>query len=475
MAFCVFTNVIVNAQIVNRSKTREVVYSTRLSRFSTRDEAAMPQSSKSTFVKSLNGDWKLSLANESNVSEATVKIPGVWYENFADHTQRLLFKDKSSLVQMYKNSPIGVIERQFEMTQAWLDRETFIEIDNPGAVAITLIVNGEEVGYVDDSKEFVKFDITGFVREGANTVQIVMRRYSVGTFLSSERYVDQKVAEIGDVRLVSAPRYRIEDFELLARYDSTGKNGLFELKIIVANGRNFAETGIVYYDLMDEKGDIIRYNYRELTVDGLGRDTLVFEGRIDKVKKWSSRTPSTYRLMMRVKRGADFTEYIPFDFGFRTLAYQDGQVVLNGTPISIKTLDYNRNCVSNKELSQYISKVQKQGYNTLLLMTPQSQEFYDVCTKKGMYVIDAVDISPVIEDSIKNIANDPELLKFFEQRVKETYLRNRNNSCVIGWSLGNAKYNGYNYKKAYLYFKELDSTRPIIFRGAVNWNNDKLN
>ena len=115
--------------------------------------------------------------------------------------------------------------------------------------------------------------------------------------------------------------------------------------------------------------------------------------------------------------------------------------------------------------------------NTFVLTAPQAPEFYEVCTQKGMYVIDAVDISPVIVDEIKNIANAPEQLKYFYERCLNTYLRNRNYACVIGWSLGNSAHNGYNYKKAYLYFKnELDSVRPIIFKGAAGvWNNDEVN
>ena len=471
----VFTNVIQNsnAQSTSRTKFREVVYSTRLDRYSTRDEAVATKPVQSSFVMSLNGFWKISSQKNGT---SIVKIPGVWSQNSNDHKQNLIYKGSESL-GVLKNTERCTIEREFELTQEWLDRETFIEINNTEAVGVTLTINGSKVDYVADSKEFVKFDITGFVREGINSIRIELERYSMGTFLSSGRYVNAQNAQIGDINLTSAPKFRIEDFELVTRYDSTGRNGLFELRMIVANGRNFFESGTFYYDLMNSKGELIRYNYRDVTISGLGRDTVVFEGRIDKVEKWSSANPKTYKLMMRTKKDGDFTEYIPFEFGFRTVNYENKTLEINGVRTSIKTLDYGYNNLSKKELQAKITQAKKQGFNTFVLTEPQTPEFYEICTQKGMYVIDAVDISPVIEDEIKNIANTPEQLKYFYERCLNTYLRNRNYACVIGWSLGNSAYNGYNYKKAYLYFKnELDSIRPIIFKGAAGvWNNDEVN
>ncbi len=471
----VFTNVInnSNAQSTNRLKYREVVYSTYMNRYSTRDEADENVVSKSPFVKSLNGIWRLTSQTEGS---SFVRIPGEWSRNHSNHNSLVSYKDKKSLEQL-KNVKSVILENQFELSQEWLDRETFIEINNPQAVGITLIINGDKVDYVADSKEFVKFDITGFVREGINTIQLVLDRYSIGTILSSGRYIGSAAAEIGDINLTSAPKFRIEDFEFVHKFDSMGKNGLFELRLIVANGRNFSETGTFYYDLMNSKGELIRYNYREVTISGLGRDTLVFEGRIDKVEKWSSAKPVCYKLMMRTKKDGDFTEYIPFEFGFRTLNYSNNTLYVNGSSTSIKTLDYAHKCLSNKELVAKIAQAKKRGFNTFVLMSPQTPSFYQICMEKGMYVIDAVDISPVIEDEIKNIANSPEQLGYFYERCLNTYLRNRNYTSVIGWSLGNSRYNGYNYKKAYLYFKnELDVIRPIIFNGAgTEWNCDKIN
>lgn len=471
----VFANVIEisNAQNINRSKFREVVYSTLLDRYLTRDEAVAVTPMQSPFVMSLNGYWKIS--SQTN-GTSIVKIPGIWSQNANNHKYNLTYRDSESL-DVLKNIEQCTIEREFELTQEWLDRETFIEINTTGAVGITLTINGSKVDYAVDSKEFVRFDITGFVREGINSIKIALDRYSVGTFLSSGRYVTSPAAQIGDINLTSAPKFRIEDFELVTRYDSTGRNGLFELKMIVANGRNFAETGTIYYDLMNSKGELIRYNYRDVTISGLGRDTLVFEGRIDKVEKWSGVNPVTYKLMMRIKKDGDFTEYIPFEFGFRTLNYENKTLEINGVRTSIKALDYGYNNLSKKDLISKIAQAKKQGYNIFLLTIPQTPMFYEICTQKGMYVIDAVDISPVIDDEIKNIANAPELLKYFYERCLNTYLRNRNYSCVIGWSLGNSEFNGYNYKKSYLYFKnELDSVRPIVFKGAAGkWNNDEIN
>lgn len=56
------------------------------------------------------------------------------------------------------------------------------------------------------------------------------------------------------------------------------------------------------------------------------------------------------------------------------------------------------------------------------------------------------------------------------ERVQRMYERDKNYTCIIGWSLGNEAGNGINFVKAYDWLKKADTTRFVQYEGAVSSN-----
>jgi beta-galactosidase len=96
-------------------------------------------------------------------------------------------------------------------------------------------VNGEKVGYSQDSKLPGDFDVTRFVKPGHNTIAIQVFRWSDGSYLEDQDF--WRVSGIErSVYLIAAPATRIADTFVHAGLDSQYRDGLLAVDVAVSGG-----------------------------------------------------------------------------------------------------------------------------------------------------------------------------------------------------------------------------------------------
>src|SRR5690606_16406407 len=70
------------------------------------------------------------------------------------------FKAKPPFIDR-KDSPVGMYRREFDIPEGWNGRKVFIHFE-AGTNAMYVWVNGEKVGYTQNSKSPAEFDITPY-------------------------------------------------------------------------------------------------------------------------------------------------------------------------------------------------------------------------------------------------------------------------------------------------------------------------
>ena len=111
---------------------------------------------------------------------------------------------------------------------------------------------------------------------------------------------------------------------------------------------------------------------------------------------------------------------------------------------------------------------------------PNCPEFYQLCDKLGFYVMAESDVeshgvsvnTPWYADYGKDydrLANDPAFTDAIVERQQHNVLCNKNRPCIAFWSLGNEAGYGRNFELAYEWIKGYDSTRPIHYERATNF------
>ena len=449
-----------------------------------RDDAETFVEDKSPFFLPLNGEWLFRRTEGPGAADTAflagegegtrVSVPGLWTDTPASELEAM----KAPMLP--EANPVGQYRAEAMIPVFWLDRDIFIRVAGarPG---VTLYVNGRRVGYSEDAGAPAEFNIRPYVKEGRNVIGLEIPKWTTGSRLENG---DLRGAGIeGGVWLYSQPRVHIADFSVNTALDSAGRNGVLDLSIILEDSFNSDEQATVYFDLMDAAGNVVRYNYREVTVPGVGgRDTVRFEAAVPNVMAWSPDSPYLYRMMLRVRHEGYFKEYIPYKLGFQELKRgEDGRWYVNGKPLLIKGVNYEYagGTVDEKSLRAELARLKAAGVNALKChYHPLKNRLYELCAEYGFYICDGVNIDSFLSGDSRymggTLANDPAWLDAHLFRVENAWRHNRNHTGLVMWSLGERSGIGYNLYKAYDRMRELDSLRrPVAYDQARNyWSTD---
>src|SRR5699024_6941870 len=107
--------------------------------------------------------------------------------------------------------------RTFTIPKDYMDRDVFVEFGGVES-CFYVWINGEEVGYSQDSKLNAEFDITPYIREGENTIAVKVLKYCDGSWLEDQDYW-HLYGIYRDVRIIARPRVRIQDFKAETLFD----------------------------------------------------------------------------------------------------------------------------------------------------------------------------------------------------------------------------------------------------------------
>ena len=449
---------------------------------------------------SLNGEWdfiylddhtKLNLEEvvspKSTIAWDSIKVPGNWeMQGFGTaiytNTPYAFAPSKPKPPMLPAAIPVGVYKKVIDVPNAWFDRDIFLNVGGAKS-GVYLYINGVKVGYSEDSKNPAEYLLNKYLKEGANDITFVMYRWSTGSYLECQDFFRLSGFE-RDVYLYAPPRTRINDFKVVASLDPTYTKGLMTLDVELSNSYNMEEPITFYYELIDSKGDIIKYYTKDVILPAKGKDTLSFSAILPNIKAWSAESPSLYKLVMRVKKQGRFIEYVPFEIGFRNIEIRGNQFFVNGQPILIKGVnlhehnDITGHYVTEKLIRKDLELMKKHNINAIRTSHyPQQRRFYELCSEYGFYVCDEANIEShgmgYDLSEGKSLGNNRDFFGAHLYRTKNMYERNKNFPCISFWSLGNEAGNGYNFYETYLYMKSVDSLRPVQYeRALLEWNTD---
>lgn len=454
------------------------------------EDALSQDFEQSSYYKSLNGTWKfLYHDSQENMdpeigkttaakaeSWENIKVPGNWemqgfgipiYVNtdfeFATWNPQPPF--------IPDQNPAGVYYRSFEVPQDWAGRQVYLNLAGAKS-GVYVYVNGEEVGYNEDSKDLARFNITKYLREGANDLVLKIYRFSTGSYLECMDFFRISGIE-RDVYLSTEKHHTQFDINVISSLDEECVNGVFRLELSALPTKDLD----VSYQLLDKDGSIILKDCR-LVSDGKS----VMEGVVENVRKWSAETPELYTLLLCVEG-----EYTRFNVGFRRFEIKGDLFLVNGKPVKFKGVNlhetdpYTGHYVTRERMLQDLKLMKENNINGIRTCHyPQPRMFYDLCDSLGFYVYSEANVEShgMFYDLDKTLGNKPEWYTNHIYRIRNMYFRTRNYACVTILSLGNEGGNGCNFYNAYNEIKSLEKggmNRPVCYeRAEFEWNTDMI-
>lgn len=452
-----------------------------------------PYSSKSSYLISLNGNWKFNWAKNPSERPSEfykagfdtsgwddIKVPGNWeLQGFGvpiyTDTEYPFLPDPPHIP--HDNNPVGSYRRDFTVPDIWEDRQVFLHFEGVRS-AMYVWINGEKAGYSQGSKTPAEFNITGFIHPGDNSLAVEVYRFSDGSYLEDQDY--WKISGIErDVFIYSRPQTYIRDFFVHSELDKDYQNGWLKVEVEAKTClKDPPNKAVLKIKLLNSRGMEVfpEAQINILKFDENGKAQAVFEAEISSPKKWNAETPNLYSLILKLETGSEETEdLLKTKIGFRKVEIKDGLLQINGVPVTLKGVNRHEHdpvsgrYVTEESMLKDIQLMKKFNINAVRTSHyPNTPIWYNLCDRYGLYVIDEANVEShgMGYDPDKTLGNNPDWKAAHLDRTIRMVERDKNHACVIIWSLGNEAGDGINFEATYNWIKGRDPSRPVQYEMA---------
>lgn len=452
----------------------------------------------SNWYKLLNGKWQFALVDtvdqviedfydpDFDAAEwDLITVPGHWQLQGYDRPiyTNVRYPFKSNCPKVPEANPTGLYRSTFTIGEQWLDRKIFIGFAGVDS-AFYLWINGQKVGYSQDSRLPAEFDITTYVKPGENLVAVQVMRYSDGTYLEGQD-MWWLSGIYRDVYLYTTPQVFIKDYFVKTFFDQDYVDATIEIDISLRNTRAQQVTDLVVKaQIFDQSGTL-------LDLEGLLADNVEIQSqqsgivrlrsKVEKPLKWSAEQPHLYTLVLSLEAegGPDPVHVESSQFGFRQVEIKNGRILVNGMPVILRGVNRHDHHelfgkhVPEADMIKEIKLMKQFNINAVRCSHyPNDTRWYELCNQYGIYLMDEANIechylAAMRSEPAVDPANSSEWTNAFLARCSRMVLRDKNHPSVIIWSLGNESGFGPNHEACAGWIHGYDPTRPVHYEGAV--------
>jgi beta-galactosidase/beta-glucuronidase len=370
------------------------------------------------------------------------------------------------------DNPTGCYRTRFAVPEDWGGRRIYLRFAGVDS-AFHLWLNGEPVGYSQDSRLPAEFDVTPHLRPGENVLAVRVVRWSDGSYLEDQDF--WRLSGIyRDVTLFSLPRLHLWDYDVRTALDADYRDATLETTVTVRNTAQDAVSGLtVTATLLDDASEIARTE-AAFDVPGSGETVILLQQPIADPAKWTAETPNLYTLLLTLRDDAGrVLQTERTRVGFRTVEIKDGQFCVNGQPVTIRGVNRHEHdpdtghTVSEASMIEDIQLMKRLNVNAVRTCHyPNQTRWYELCDEYGLYVWDEANVE---SHGIWDVpANKPEWRDAIVTRVQAMVQRDKNHPSVVVWSLGNESGYGPNLAEAADWIHAHDPTRPVHYHPAAD-------
>lgn len=435
----------------------------------------------------LNGTWKFQYFNSiydvqepffekdydtENFDE--IQVPSVWQMAGYDTHQYTNIRYPFPFDPPYvpQDIPCGTYVHTFVYHKDENAPKAFLNFEGVDS-CFYVWINGSYVGYSQVSHMTSEFDITDLLRDGENSIEVLVMKWCDGSYLEDQ----DKFRMSGifrDVYILKRPKQAISDYHIKTRIEDMLAKVEIEMK---------------FYSPLNVKISIEDRNGAVVALGSIAEEgTAVLE--IASPELWNTENPYLYKLILETEN-----EVIVDHIALRKIEIKDQVIYLNGQKIKFRGVNRHDSdpvtgfTISLEQLTTDLTLMKQHNFNAIRSSHyPNAPFFYEMCDKYGFMVIDEADIEahgPFMiyrkEDTDYNrfkrwnemIADDPAWEEAIVDRVKLMVERDKNRFCIVMWSMGNESAYGCNFEKALEWTKNFDPDRITQYESARYRNYDE--
>ena len=374
-------------------------------------------------------------------------------------------------------NPVGSYIKRFDLDENLLGKRISICFEGVEQ-AMYVWLNGEFIGYAEDSFTPSEFDLTPYIKEKGNVLAVEVHKMSSAAFLEDQDFF-RFFGIFRNVLLKAKPDVHVEDLWLQPILNSDNRSGRFMADIKMSSVCN--EKFNVNVILKDTNGKVILEKPAEVKCQD-GKVIAKVEADIEQVNVWDNHSPYLYSVYVEViSENGELLEVVPYEVGFRRIEIINKVMYLNGKRLLI--LGVNRHewnpktgrCIGMEEMQSDMECILKNNINAVRTCHyPDQIPWYYMCDKNGIYLMSETNLEShgsfqklgAIEPSCNVPGSIPQWREAVVDRARTNFETFKNHTSILFWSLGNESYAGDDIEAMNVYFKERNDGRLVHYEGS---------
>ncbi len=367
-------------------------------------------------------------------------------------------------------NPVASYVKYFEVPEEMQGKRLFISFQGAES-GIALWLNGQFVGYSEDSFTPSEFELTEYVKEGENKLAAQVFKWTASSWCEDQDFY-RFSGIYRDVYLYTVPEVHVYDLQIRAIPDETLSTAALEI------GTDTWGKGTVKITLSKDGETVIE---DKKALDG----EEIYSWKVEDPVLWSAEDPQLYDLVLEVYNEAgELQEVVPQKVGFRRFEMKDGIMTLNGKRIVFKGVNRHEfssvsgRHVSEEELRKDLKIMKQNNINAIRTCHyPDASLIYQLCDEYGIYMIDETnleshgswDVAEFTKDYTYVVPHDkPEWRDMMLDRANSMYQRDKNHAAILIWSCGNESFGGKDIFEMSQFFHKEDPTRLVHYEGLCH-------
>jgi beta-galactosidase/beta-glucuronidase len=453
---------------------------------------------RSPFMRRLDGEWRFHWSPNPSVSPPDfycqeyndsawdmIPVPSNWQmlgEDFARGKPKYDVPIYTNITYPFSienlpavpedDNPTGCFRRTFVLPDGWDGRQIFLHFEGVDS-ACTVWLNGQMVGYSEESRLPAEFNVTPYVCAGENLLAVQVLRWSDGSYLE-----DQDMWRMSgiyrSVWLWSAPSVHLRDFWVRPEVSADYVGATLHVR---ANVRAYNASALDYrvtVQLFDQHGEAVFNEPFWQDVDlAQGHETTVSLSHwLANPQLWSDERPTLYHAVLSlVDNAGEIVEAIGCRVGFRRIELKEGLIHLNGKRILLKGVNRHEHdpvkghVVSTEAMIDDIVMMKRHNINAVRTAHyPNDRRWYELCDLYGLLLYDEANLET--HGVWDLLAKDPLWESAFMDRAVRMVERDKNHPSILVWSLGNESGYGRNHDAMANWIRSRDPSRLIHYHPA---------
>ena len=374
-------------------------------------------------------------------------------------------------------NPVGSYIKYFDLDKNMCGKRIHICFEGVEE-AMYLWLNGQFIGYAEDSFTPSEFDLTTYIKEKGNVLAVQVHKMSTAAFLEDQDFF-RFFGIFRNVTLKAIPDVHLEDvwFKPVLNQDNESGSVSVSMKVSATDSQNVT-AGFI---LKDREENILVEKSLQLNKEN---DHL--EGTIcvdlESVRLWDNHNPYLYHAYVELKaEDGSLAEVIPYDIGFRRIEIIDKVIYLNGKRLVITGVNRHEwnartgRCIGIEDMKADISCMLRNNINSVRTCHyPDQIPWYYMCDDAGIYVMAETNLEShgsfqklgAIEPSCNVPGSIPQWRDAVLERAKNNFETFKNHTSILFWSLGNESYAGDDIEAMNVYFAEKKDGRLVHYESS---------